>query len=414
MCSRGQRLPGATLASGHFARAKEQQMKGVRWAPIALGLAVLLTGCSGFFDPPSGGGGGGGGAAKGVFYVLNQTAQQVVGFGFTSGSSTPKAVANGSASIGALPYSMAIAPGGGFLYVGSGGGVFAYSISSSGVLTLLNNSQAISADLPTAMAVDGSGTWLIESIGGSGILNAIPVSATTGIVDTARTVQTASLPNTFLNGIAASPANSTNPYIFVAMGTGGTEVIPFTANSTGNPFGTLSNIPVVKTGGGATALAVDPTNRLLYVGETVALTGTQNGGLRVFTISATHISEVTGSPYGSAGTGPSAIVALANYVYVANKTVSGSTNGNITGFPVVTTGGVYSLGTAINTIASGTNTVGLARENTGTYLLAVNAGGNPDLNTYTYDTTTPGKLVAGATVSSGTDPTRPTAIAALP
>jgi 6-phosphogluconolactonase (cycloisomerase 2 family) len=387
-------------------------MNRVGWASIALGLSVLLTGCSGFWNAPTPTPNPGN--ASGVFYVLNQTTQQVVGFAFSSGSSTPKAVSNGSASLGALPYAMAIAPGGGFLYVSTGGGVFAYSISSSGVLTLLNNSQAISQDLPTAMAVDGTGTWLIESIGLSGILNAIPVSASTGILDSARTVQTAALPVAALSGIAASPPNSTSPYIFVAMGSAGTEVIPFDATSTGNPFGALANIKVLKSGGGASAVAVDPTNRLLYVGETVAVSGTQTGGLRVFTISSTHIAEVTGSPYATAGSGPSAIVPLANYVYVANRAVSGSTTGNVTGFPIVSTGGVLTLGTIINTLASGTNTLGLAQENTKTYLLAVNAGGNPDMNTYTFDSTTPGKLVAGATVSTGTDPTRPNAIVAVP
>jgi 6-phosphogluconolactonase (cycloisomerase 2 family) len=386
-------------------------MKGVRWAQAALGLAVLLTGCSGFFDKPTGGGGG---TASGVFYVLNQATQQVAGFAFTTGSSKPTAVTNGSASPGALPYALAMAPGGGFLYVSTGGGLFAYSIATSGALTLLNNSEAISGDIPTSMAVDGSGTWLIESIGGSGVLKAIPIASTTGILDSTRSLQTANLPNTFLNGIAASPANSVNPYIFVAMGTGGTEVIAFTANSTGNPFGTLSNIPVAKTSGGATAVAVDPTNRLLYVGETVAVTGTQTGGLRAFTVSATKIAELTGSPYASGGTGPSAILPLASYVYVANKTASGISTGNITGFPIVTTGSVLSLGSAINTIAAGTNTAGLAEDSTGTYVLAVNAGGSPDLSTYTFDTTTPGKLVAGATVATGTDPTRPIAIAAVP
>jgi 6-phosphogluconolactonase (cycloisomerase 2 family) len=386
-------------------------MNRVRLAPIALGLAGLLTGCSGFWDkptPPTPGN------ASGVFYVLNQSAEQVVGFSFASGSTTPTAVANGSATFGALPYAMAIAPGGGFLYVSTGGGVFAYSISSSGALGLLNNSQAISQDLPTAMAVDGTGAWLVESIGGSGILNAVPIDASTGILDSTRTVQNAALPNTFLNGIAASPASSGNPYIFVAMGTGGTEVIPFNATATGSPFGTLANIPVAKPTGGATAIAVDPSDRLLYVGETVAVSGTQTGGLRVFNISSTHIAEVSGSPYATAGTGPSAIVPLTNYVYVANRTVSGSTNGNITGFPIVSTAGVYSLGAIINTLPSGINTVGLAQESTGTYLLAVNAGGTPDLNAYTYDTTTPGKLIAGATVSAGTDPTRTSAIAAVP
>ena len=387
-------------------------MNRVRWAHLTLGLAVLLTGCSGFWDKPTPSPTPG--SASGVFYVLNQTTQQVVGFAFSSGSTTPTAVTNGSAALGALPYAMAIAPGGGFLYVSTGGGVFAYSIASGGALTLLNNSQAISQDLPTSMAVDGTGTWLIESIGGSGILNAIPLDASTGILDSTRTVHTANLPNTFLNGIAASPSGSSSPYVFVAMGTGGTEVLPFDATSTGNPFGALSNIKVLKTNGGATAVAVDPTNRLLYVGETVAVSGTQTGGLRVFTISSTHIAEITGSPYSTAGTGPSAIVPLANYVYVANKTVSGATTGNITGFPIVSTGGVLSLGTIINTLTAGTNTVGLARENTGTYLLAVNAGGTPDLNTYTFDSTTAGKLVAGATVSTGTDPTRPNAIIAVP
>jgi hypothetical protein len=171
---------------------------------------------------------------------------------------------------------------------------------------------------------------------------------------------------------------------------------------------------VAKTTGGATAVAVDPTNRLLYVGETVAVTGTQTGGLRVFNIGSTKLTEVSGSPYPTAGTGPSAIVPLTNYVYVANKAVSGSGNGNITGYPLVSTAGVYTLGAIINTIAAGPGTVGLAEENTGTYLLAVNSGGSPDLSTYTFDSTTPGKLVAGTTLATGTDPTRAIAIAALP
>jgi 6-phosphogluconolactonase (cycloisomerase 2 family) len=391
-------------------------MKGIRWAQLALGLVVLLTGCSGFWDKSSSSGGGGG-SASGVFYVLNQGTQQVVGMAFASGATSPTAIASGTATFGAIPYSMALSPGGGFLYVSTGGGVFVYSVDTSGGLTLINNSQAISGDLPTAMAVDGSGTWLIESIGGSGVLRAIPIDASSGILDTTRNAgnpYSANLPNTNLNGIVVSPASSSSPYVFVAMGAGGTEVIPFTSNSTGTPFGTLSNIRVLKTNGGATAIAVDPTNRLLYVGETVAVTGTQTGGLRVFTIGSTNLTEISGSPYATAGTGPSAILPLANYVYVANKAVSGATTGNISGFPIVNTAGVYSLGAIINTIAAGTSTVGLAEENTGTYLLAVNSGGSPDLSVFTFDSTTPGKLVAGATVATGTDPVRATAILALP
>ena len=150
------------------------------------------------------------------------------------------------------------------------------------------------------------------------------------------------------------------------------------------------------------------------MGETVALSATQSGGLRVFTVGNNSIKEITGSPYPTGGTGPSAIVATTDFVYVANRAVSGSSTGNITGYPVTSSGGVYSLGTLINTIAAGNNTVGLAEDSTGTYLLAVNSSGSPDLNTYTFDTTTVGKLVAGATAATGTDPVQATAIVAVP
>jgi 6-phosphogluconolactonase len=395
-------------------------MRCLRWAQVGLAAVALLTGCKGFWDPPINGGGGGGGSASGVFYVLNQGRQQVAGFAFAQGSTTPTAVTNGSTTFAAVPLAMAISPNGGFLYVSTGGGVFVYSISSSGALTLLNTSQAISSDLPTSMAVDGSGSWLLESISGSGVLTALPISASTGILDSTRSLQTFNLPNTILTQIVSSPGSATNPYVFVGMGLGGTEVIPFTAASTANPFGTGARIAAKSSSGGATAVAVDPSNRLLYVSETAAVSGTQTGGLRVFTIgSNSSIKEIAGSPYPTGGTGPSAILPTpdGNFVYVANKAVSGSGNGNISGYPVVSSGGVYSLGTLINTIGAGVGTAGLAEDNTKTYLLAVNSSNSnssPDLSTYTFDATTSGKLNAGATAATGTDPVQATAIVAVP
>jgi hypothetical protein len=74
---------------------------------------------------------------------------------------------------------------------------------------------------------------------------------------------------------------------------------------------------------------------------------------------------------------------------------------------------VYSL-TAVNTIGTGTSPVGLAEESTSTYVLAVNSGGSPDLNSYTFDTTTAGKLDASVTAATGTDPVQAVAIAAIP
>jgi hypothetical protein len=286
-----------------------------------------------------------------------------------------------------------------------------YTVGSGGVLTIGNGGSVISTDPAYTMTVDPSGSWLVEAVSGTGTLSAIPLVSTTGLVVTGSSEQTVALDALTVQQLAISPTGSTTPYVFVAMGVSGTAVVPFTAANT-NPFGAATVIAVKNSAGGANTVGVDPTNRLLYVGETVAVSGTQTGGLRVFTIGDT-LAEVSGSPYATGGTGPSAILPTADYVYVANKSVSGTTTGNITGFAITATGAAYSL-TAVNTIASGISTVGLAEDSTSTYVLAVNAGGTPDLNAYTFDTTTAGKLDSSLTAATGTDPVQATAIAALP
>jgi 6-phosphogluconolactonase len=244
-----------------------------------------------------------------------------------------------------------------------------------------------------------------------GILNAIPIVPSTGLVNTALSEKSVTLPAITVQQLAVSPANSTTPYVFVALGPGGTAVVPFTT-ANASPFGTVARIATISQLGGATAVAVDPTNRLLYLAETVAVSGTQTGGLSVFSIGST-ITEITGSPFATGGTGPAAILPTSTNVYVANKAVSGSSTGNVTGYSLTATGTSYSLA-AINTIVSGVGTIGLAEDNTKTYLLALNSGGSPDLNAYTFDTTTAGKLVAALTSSTGTDPVQAVAIAAAP
>jgi hypothetical protein len=198
------------------------------------------------------------------------------------------------------------------------------------------------------------------------------------------------------------------------MGTAGLAVVPFTSTQT-NPFGSVTTVAPLHTLGGDTTVAVDSTRPLLYMGETNAVTtGSQPGGLRVFTIGASPaLTEITGSPYTTAGVGPSAILPTTNYVYVANRSVSGSNNGNITGFAITTTGTVYSL-TTVSTISAGLATIGLAEDSTGPYILAVNTSGSPDFNAFTIDTTTAGKLDSYATSSTGTDPVQAVAIVAKP
>ncbi len=389
-------------------------MKAGNWARWALAATVVLTGCKGFWSalPSTGGSGGTTGTASGVFYVLNQKTAQVGAFSFASGSTIPAAVSGSPYALGTVPLAMTISPNGSFLYVSTTTGIYLYDIGLGGALTLGNGGQVISADPANTMQVDSTGQWLVDAVSGIGAVNAIPLSPTTGLYNVSFQEASAALPNTNVQQLALSSSTSTTPYVFVAMGSGGTAVLPFVA-ANANPFGSYAVIAPLSTLGGAVTVAVDISNPLLYVGETVAMSGTQSGGLRVFEISTSKISEISGSPYSSGGTGPSAILSTAGYLYVANKAVSGSTVGNITGFAVTVTGTTYSL-TKVSSVNAGYSPVGLAEESTATYVMAVNAGGNPDLSTYTFDATTAGKLDAGATAATGTDPVQAIAVAAVP
>jgi hypothetical protein len=365
--------------------------------------------------PSGSGGSGGGGTKSGVFYVLNQKTAQIVGYTIASGSTSLTAVPNSPYTLGTtVPYSLAISPNGGFLYLGTVVGIFVYSVGSDGALTILNGGQVISSDFAFTMKVDPSGSWLIDAISGIGAVNAIPLDPTTGLVLSGATEQSVSVPSTAVRRVTMTEAGAANPYVFVAMGAGGTAVVPFTAANT-DPFGTVSVIkPINTTTGGSIAVAVDLSRQLLYVGETVAVSGTNPGGLRVFTIGANSaMTEISGSPYPSGGVGPATILPTSSYVYVANSSVTGSTTGNIQGFAITTTGSVYSL-TSVSTIAAGVSTIAMDEENTGTYLLAVNSSGSPDLNIYTFDATTAGKLDSYATASTGSDPVQPVAVVAVP
>jgi 6-phosphogluconolactonase (cycloisomerase 2 family) len=257
----------------------------------------------------------------------------------------------------------------------------------------------------------------VEAVSGEGTISAIPLDTTTGGVSTTLTVQTANLSATTVQQLAISPDGN---FVFVALGTGGTEEIPFNAANT-NPFGSSGQVvkpanPTSSSAASALSVAVDPTSRLVYIGETLATTGSQTGGLRVFPLTTSGLgTEVTGSPYATGGTGPSAILPdpTGTYVYAANKAVSGQTTSLVDAYSIQATTSVYSL-TSLGTIATGTTPSGIAEDSTKTYLLVVNSGGSPDLNAYTFDTTTPGMLVSFVTATTGTDPVGAISIVAIP
>jgi len=392
-------------------------MKSARWATLSLILSAFLSGCKGFWDLPASTGSGGTTPtteSSGVFYVLNQTTDQIVTYSIDSGTLAKISLLT-PPSPGLL--AIAVAPNGQFLYVSTSGGIYVYSIASNGALTLGNSNQAISSDLATTMQVDSTDSWLVDAISGSSELNAIAVDSTTGALAVAGETEQqfpGGLPTTTPMQLAISPGDSsscTDCYVFVGMDSGGTEMIHFVP-SNANPFGTSGHINLVNSSGGDNAVAVDPSNRLLYVGETEALpSATQSGGLRVFTIGSSGVTEFTGTsyPYSTGGAGPVAILPTSDgdYLFVANRSVSGSSSANIAEFSVTD----IAL-TSIGTVAAGAEgQIGLAEDSLSHFVLAVDFASDPDFEAYTMSS---GALTAAITSTTGTDPVGAIAIAALP
>jgi len=389
---------------------------------FCLASFLLLAGCKGFWNlPPS--------TttsnpttpttlSSGVFYVLDQTTKEVVGYSITSG--VVGAISGGTQTLSAAPFSIAVAPNGDFVYVGTVDGIYLYSIGSGGALSIGNGGDTISGDIPAAMVISGS--WLIDAFtnaSGSVQMNAIAINSSTGAyTGTSGTPpgQAFTVANAVVKQMVLSP-DSAN--FFVALGTGGTIVVPF-ASGNANPLGaTATTIPVANSGGSALSVAVDPstTPRLFYIGETLAVGA--SGGLRAFNYSSlgsNPLTEATGSPIASGGLAPNAILPIAtgDYVYVANG--QGPTSaGNVEWFPITASGTSYSVA-AGKTVTTGIQPSGLAEDSTSNFVLAVSTGGtttsgDPDLEAYTMSS---GALTAALTAATGTDPTGALAIAALP
>jgi len=366
-------------------------MKMGRWAGVVL-AALLLAGCANFWQAPT--------TtttttttttlSSGYFYLLDTGTSDIVSYSIVSGALTLVGSYPMPATIVASsPNAIAVSPNGEFLFVSTISGIYVYTVSS-GVLTLGNAGGIVVGDPATAMVVDSTSSWLLES-SGSGTLNAIPVSSTTGTFgnSVSTTIQQVALTATSVNQLALA---SNNGYVFAALGANGTEEFAFNASNS-TPLAAAPANTIKLTGTSSLSVAVDPSDRLVYVGETAATSGSDSGGLRAFTFNpiANTLSEI-GSAVSSGGVGPYSILpkSSGDYVYVANWTGESSA-GNITGFQVTASGSAYKL-TNINTIATGIRPSAIVEDNLDHFVLAANAGGSPYLNAYIFDTTTAGKL----------------------
>jgi hypothetical protein len=401
------------------------KMKIRSWAALCLVAPVLIAGCSNFWKLPASSGSGGTTPttlSSGVFYVLNQTTKQIAGYSISSG--TLGSVSGSPYSLGAAPSSIAVASGGGFLYVGTVNGIYLYTIGSNGSLTIANNSNPISTDIASAMVTSGS--WLVDAfVTGSGNvqLDAIPIDSSTGAYTGSGgspPLQSFSIANATVKQMVLSPDGNN---LFLALGAGGAIVIPFSSGSS-NPIGaTQTSLGLASSNSEALSVGVDPTNRVFYVGQTNTNSTANPGGLFVYNYASLGTgsrrsvpTQVSGSPIASGGLSPNAILPIGSgeYVYVANGT-GDTSNGNVAWFPLTASGTTYTIA-AGKSVASGIQPIGLAEDSDDNFVLAVATGGstssgNPDLDAYTMSS---GALTSALTSTTGTDPVGAVAVAALP
>jgi 6-phosphogluconolactonase (cycloisomerase 2 family) len=383
---------------------------GLIAAPISIGL----TGC-GFF-PPLNQCTSDCTTSTDFMYVANSsntTASPASIAGFSLTTTTVAATATTAASstlmlaitpnsaykLGFVPTAIAITPGNKYLYVGAlTGGIYLYAINSDGSITLQNNSTAVASGIVSSMKVDSTGAWLIVANASIATAKAqmsvYSIASTTGLLTSSGNLLVSKAGAS--NRMTIAP-NNTN--VFVTLGTGGTEALTF--NATTGALTDVGNLATLGTAYADQGVAVNPASTYAFVTET------GSAGVRVLTIGANGgLTEVSGSPF-QTGLGPSGVLvdSSGSYVYVTNQT-----DDTISGFVLAANGTLTEI--SGSPFSTGTTPVDIAEDATKTYVGVVCNGGGQDLEVYSFDATTGGKLDAAANATTGTDPTLPIAIAA--
>ena len=383
-------------------------------------LAGALSGCGNFFVKENGSGGT---TATGDYiYVGNGNNFNIAGFGVST-TGALSVLSNSPYNNGIAVKAIAITPANTFLYAGTLGGIYVYSIGSNGSIAVQNSGNSVAQDVfPSFMQieVDSNGTYLLAagislSLGAqvvgiyavdtsTGLLTALtgsPLALYTGVSTTVTTPTVVSP-----TGMLITPNNS---YVYVSLGSLGVQVLTLGTGGALNTGTAATILPPISTSSSPTdlGLASDPNSAFLFVAET-------NTGLRVLSIgTGGSLREITGSPY-AVGTGPRGVAldSTGSYVYVTNY---GSNN--ISAFALTPTSGMLTAIAGSPFASGGLMPTVVVNDNQKKYLAVINSGangatGSSDLQLFSFDATTAGKLNPVSTASTGTDPTNPQSVAA--
>jgi len=379
---------------------------------LMLATLTLAGGCKNFFPPLNGTTGTGTTNTGDYVYVASAVTS-------SSGSAawTISGLSIGTGTLGALtgfpvtlpfpPVALAITPSNSLLYVAGSDVIYGYTISSAGALTSIltsAQSQVLETAAISSMVVSPDGNWLLGlSVNEQeAVIDEYAISSTGQLtLETGAQYPLSGSAPIVPSDIAIAP---TGNYVAVALGTAGDVIFSFNT-STGALTEVAQEIPPTASSADQ-ALTFDSTGSTLYV----ARSGTDSGVVPyVLSNGGATLTAAAGAPFalGTNATGPSSILidATGKYLYVGDKTSS-----SISAFSIASGGVLTALGGS--PYAAGTNVNALGEDSSGKYILATALGGSPDLQMYTIDTATPGKLDPATTASTG-DPTEPAGAVAL-
>jgi 6-phosphogluconolactonase (cycloisomerase 2 family) len=335
---------------------------------------AILSGCASFWSPitttttttNSGTG-------YNLVYVGKNSTTSLAGYLISSTGLT--AVSGSPYSLTYAPTALAINPANTYLYVGTGDGVYGYSIASGGVLTTLSSST--SSPALYICALDTS----------TGLFSSCTANSSVQLSGTPQSVKFSPLESSLTTSAVA-----------VTYGTSGLYTYTFDSGT------------------------------LLYSGSYVAptlTTASYNGitwnsaGTAVFLASGGADDEIISYPLNSSsavitnnpttltvGADPQALTFNQSeaYLYVTNTGTVATPGSTVSGYTVTMSGSTPTFAALSPTSTfstSGNLPSAIAYDNTGTYLLVMNQSGPPDLVQYTIDTSTPGRLYVTNSVSTG-------------
>jgi 6-phosphogluconolactonase len=367
-------------------------------AAALIGVVVLLgtSGCAGFFVYPGTASSTGSSSSSGDYvYVINQTANSVSGFAIATGALT--AVTGSPYSLAFTPTSIVVNPANTIVFVAGNSGTLgyinAYSIGSTGALTLLT-SNSVGAAYEAAMDVSPDGQWLLgldssDTAAGVALIDEYAINTSSGQLTLGTGASYSSVTNQGAIEPRAIKFAPNGQAVFAALGTAGDLAYSFNS-TTGSGALTFSQ-SIALSGASLTSdnwLAVSPSGAYLYIARSSGTTGS----VGAYAINGANLGAITGSPY-TAGDQPYSVAVntTSSDVYVANQLDS-----TISEYTIGSSGALTSINGS--PYGNGAEPTAVAVDNSGDYLLVLSNAGT--LNMYSFSTT--GSLVSSTSATTGT------------